>query len=228
MTLQDLFASRFEEYDEENQTPIRMFKSDILERLTHVLPVTIVALFMPVVLVALYAGSTFIQSRAGWGVLGLMFVIGMAVWTIVEYLVHRFLFHFTPTTVWGKRMLFLFHGVHHVQPHIKTRLVMPPVITVPSALALFAVLRIGFGLIEAEMLMWPMFAGLTFGYVCYDLLHYAEHHLPMRGATLRFLKRHHMEHHYKTPQARFGVTTSAWDTVLNTEPPNSDRRMPQS
>jgi sterol desaturase/sphingolipid hydroxylase (fatty acid hydroxylase superfamily) len=27
-----------------------------------------------------------------------------------------------------------------------------------------------------------------------------------------------MEHHYKTPQARFGVSTSMWDEVFRTEP----------
>jgi sterol desaturase/sphingolipid hydroxylase (fatty acid hydroxylase superfamily) len=227
MTLQSLFATRFELYDEDkiihDQVPIRMFKSDILERLTHVHPVTVLALFMPVVLIALFRGAQLVDSPTGWLWLLVMFAAGICLWTLVEYLVHRFLFHYQPTTVWGKRLLFLFHGVHHVQPHVKTRLVMPPVISVPSGLLFFALFRNVFGLINADALMWPMFAGFTLGYIAYDMLHYAEHHLPMKGAVLRYLKRHHMEHHYKTPQARFGVTTSAWDTVMHTEPPRTDR-----
>jgi sterol desaturase/sphingolipid hydroxylase (fatty acid hydroxylase superfamily) len=34
---------------------------------------------------------------------------------------------------------------------------------------------------------------------------------------MKFLKRHHMEHHFKTPDARFGVSTSFWDQVFRTD-----------
>jgi sterol desaturase/sphingolipid hydroxylase (fatty acid hydroxylase superfamily) len=225
MSLQDLFAARFEDYDEDrivyDQTPIRMFKSDILERLTHVHPVTVLILFMPVVLVSLLQGAQASDTMTDWLLLPALFVAGLLVWTLTEYLVHRFLFHFQPTTVWGKRMLFLFHGVHHVQPHIKTRLVMPPIISMPGGLLSFMLFRTVFVGVGHEALMWPVFAGFGLGYITYDLLHYAEHHLPMRGALLKFLKRHHMEHHYKTPQARFGVSTDLWDGVFQTDPRRS-------
>jgi sterol desaturase/sphingolipid hydroxylase (fatty acid hydroxylase superfamily) len=208
MSLQNLFASQFEEYDEEkiiyDQQPIRLFKSDVLEWFTHVSPVVVLVLFMPVVFGAV--------------VLPAMFLVGLGVWTLTEYLVHRFFFHLEPQTVWGKRLIFLFHGVHHVQPHVKTRLVMPPAVSIPGALLFGAVFLAAFRALGVEALMWPTFGGFTLGYIGYDLLHYAEHHMPMRGPILKFLKRHHMEHHYKTPKARFGVSTSVWDEVFHTEP----------
>ena len=221
MSLQNLFASQFEEYDEEkiiyDQQPIRLFKSDVLEWFTHVSPVAVLVLFLPVVVGTVLYGA---WNWAGmpWLALPAMFLVGLGIWTLTEYLVHRFFFHLEPQTVWGKRLIFLFHGVHHVQPHVKTRLVMPPAVSIPGALLFGAAFLAAFRAFGAEALMWPTFGGFTLGYIGYDLLHYAEHHMPMKGPILKFLKRHHMEHHYKTPKARFGVSTSVWDEVFHTEP----------
>jgi len=221
MSLQNLFASRFEDYDEDDiiydQTPIRLFKSDVLEWFTHVSPVAVVVIFLPVVLGALAYGAMQWFGYS-WLLLPALFLAGLAIWTLTEYLVHRFFFHFEPQSVWGKRLIFLFHGVHHVQPHVKTRLVMPPAVSIPGALLFYFAFAAAFRALGAEALMWPTFAGFTLGYIAYDLLHYAEHHMPMKGPILKFLKRHHMEHHYKTPKARFGVSTSMWDEVFHTEP----------
>ena len=63
-----------------------------------------------------------------------------------------------------------------------------------------------------------MFAGFIIGYVCYDMIHYATHHLPMRWGPLKAIKRYHMLHHYKTPNERFGVSTPGWDVVFGTLP----------
>lgn len=221
MSLQNLFASRFEEYSEDkinyDQTPIRLFKSDVLEWFTHVSPVAVVVLFFPVVIASLVYGV--VQSAGvSWWWMPVMFLVGLAVWTLTEYLVHRFVFHLEPQSVWGKRLIFLFHGIHHVQPHVKTRLVMPPAVSIPGAVVFYLLFSFVFRALNAEMLMWPAFAGFVIGYISYDLLHYSEHHMPMKGPVLKFLKRHHMEHHYKTPRARYGVSTSVWDEVFHTEP----------
>lgn len=221
MSLQNLFASQFEEYDEEkiiyDQQPIRLFKSDVLEWFTHVSPVAVLVLFLPVVVGTVLYGA-WNWAGMSWLALPAMFLVGLGIWTLTEYLVHRFFFHLEPQTVWGKRLIFLFHGVHHVQPHVKTRLVMPPAVSIPGALLFGAAFLAAFRALGVEALMWPTFGGFTLGYIGYDLLHYAEHHMPMKGPILKFLKRHHMEHHYKTPKARFGVSTSVWDEVFHTEP----------
>ena len=222
MALQDLFASRFEDYDEAkinyDQTPIRLFKSEFLEWFTHVSPVAVVAIFLPVVLGALVYGAISLPAGVSWVAIPALFLAGLAVWSLTEYLVHRFFFHMEPRSVWGKRFIFLFHGIHHVQPHVKTRLVMPPVVSIPGAIAFYFAFTAVFGVLGAGALMWPLFAGFALGYIGYDLLHYFEHHMPMKGPVLKFLKRHHMEHHYKTPKARFGVSTNMWDEVFHTEP----------
>jgi sterol desaturase/sphingolipid hydroxylase (fatty acid hydroxylase superfamily) len=59
------------------------------------------------------------------------------------------------------------------------------------------------------------------GYLLYDMTHYAAHHLPMRSGYLKFLKRYHIMHHYRTPNARFGVSSPLWDYVFRTAPATS-------
>ena len=54
-------------------------------------------------------------------------------------------------------------------------------------------------------------------------MHYATHHFPMRWGVFRYLKRHHMLHHYKTPDQRFGVSSPLWDWVYGTLPKDEER-----
>jgi sterol desaturase/sphingolipid hydroxylase (fatty acid hydroxylase superfamily) len=50
------------------------------------------------------------------------------------------------------------------------------------------------------------------------MIHYATHHLPMHSGYAKFLKRYHMQHHFKTPNQRYGVSSPLWDYVFNTMP----------
>ena len=118
-----------------------------------------------------------------------------------------------------ERITFLFHGVHHAQPQCKTRLVMPPVVAIPLA-AIFYGLFVLLWSVVFGLPQWvgTTFAGFLVGYLIYDLMHYATHHFPMRSGYLKYIKRYHMQHHYKTPNARYGVSSPLWDKVFKTMP----------
>jgi hypothetical protein len=60
------------------------------------------------------------------------------------------------------------------------------------------------------------FAGLVFGYVCYDMLHYATHHFPMKRGALLWLKQYHLRHHYKDDHVGYGISSPLWDYVFRT------------
>ncbi len=203
-----------------DQEPVRLFKSNFLEFFTHITPQAICAIWLPVVAIALITGA--LQWPAGVSPLWYVgaFVFGSALlWTFMEYVLHRFVFHFQPRNNTQWQLIFLFHGIHHYQPHIKTRLVMPPVMSIPMGLFFFGLFWLVLGVIlGVPFAVAPMIAGTILGYVAYDVIHYATHHAPMKGSIAKFLKRHHMEHHYKTPDQRFGVSTSFWDHVFETEP----------
>ena len=202
-----------------SDVPIRLFTSDFLEFFTHISPITIVILWTPVVIYFLGRAIDDPARQASTAYIPLGFLLGIFVWTFTEYTMHRFVFHYRPRTPRQARVVFLFHGVHHAQPQLKTRLVMPPVVSVPLAFLFYGLFSLIMGsLLIAPQWIAPMFAGAVFGYIVYDLTHYATHHFPMRWGFLKFLKQHHMKHHYKTPDQRFGVSSPLWDIVFNTLP----------
>lgn len=208
-----------------SDVPIRLFKSDFLEFFTHIHPAVIVAIWLPVALVFLVQAIDGAAPGAPTAYIPIGFLLGIFVWTLTEYTVHRFVFHFAPKnpSPWLERLIFLFHGVHHAQPQLKTRLVMPPVVSVPMAFIFYGLFSLVVGAwIGAPQWIAPLFSGFIIGYLVYDLIHYATHHFPMRWGFLKFLKRYHMMHHYKTPDARFGVSSPLWDKVFGTMPAESD------
>ena len=202
-----------------SDVPIRLFKSDFLEFFTHISPVAIVVLWSPVMLFFLARALADPLMGASPLNVALGFLIGVFVWTLTEYTVHRFVFHFEPRTPGQEKIIFLFHGIHHLQPQIKTRLVMPPVVSVPLAFVFYGLIYLILGgLIGRPAWIAPVFSGFVAGYLIYDLTHYATHHWPMRWSFLKFLKRYHMMHHFKTPERRFGVSSPLWDVVFGTLP----------
>ncbi|KAM3164298.1 Ceramide very long chain fatty acid hydroxylase [Lachancea thermotolerans] len=143
-----------------------------------------------------------------------LFCLGVFVWTLIEYGLHRFLFHldfYLPRNQVAYTVHFLLHGVHHYLPMDRYRLVMPP--------TLFVVLCTPFYKLVFALLpkYWACagFAGGMFGYMCYDLTHYFLHHAKL-PSYLRKLKKYHMEHHYKNYELGFGVTSWFWDKVFGT------------
>ena len=198
--------------------PIRLFKSDFLEFFTHIHPAVVVAIWLPVSLYFL-VGAIIWRVAEVWLHIPIGFVIGLLVWTLSEYLLHRFVFHFKPRVPWQERIVFLFHGIHHVQPQCKTRLVMPPAVSIPLSFVFYgAVYLVAAVALGAPHWVAPIFSGLIMGYLCYDLTHYATHHWPMKGRYLKYLKKYHMLHHFKTPDARYGVSSPLWDFVFGTYP----------
>ena len=194
--------------------PIRLFKSDFMEFFTHVSPVTIVVAWTPVI-IYMFVSSVMAATPSGVIVSGA--VLGIILWSVAEYTLHRFVFHFTPRTPLQERVIFLFHGIHHAQPQDKTRLVMPLPVSIPVALLFYGLFTLVCGvLLGAPAWVHPLMAGFLIGYLAYDLTHYATHHFPMRYGYAKYLKRYHMMHHYKDPNTRFGVSSPAWDFVFGT------------
>jgi sterol desaturase/sphingolipid hydroxylase (fatty acid hydroxylase superfamily) len=199
--------------------PIRLFKSDFLEFFTHISPVAVLVIWTPVVLWFLVSAIRSVPPGFSWLFIPVGLVLGLFLWTFAEYMGHRFVFHHKASSELGQRIFFLFHGVHHAQPQCKTRLVMPPAVSIPTAFMSYGLFYLIWGrLLGAPQWIAPSFAGFIAGYLAYDMIHYGTHHFPMRQPYLRYLKRHHMKHHFTTPDARFGVSSPLWDIVFRTMP----------
>ncbi|OQD78626.1 hypothetical protein PENDEC_c001G05596 [Penicillium decumbens] len=142
---------------------------------------------------------------------------GLCLWSLVEYIMHRFLFHvdkWLPDHRVVLTLHFLLHGIHHYLPMDRYRLVMPP--------TLFVILAAPFWKLAHAVFFYNWYAALLVycggvcGYVCYDLTHYFLHH---RNLPLYYkeLKKYHLQHHYGDFENGFGVTSRFWDWVFGTE-----------
>ena len=191
-----------------NET-VRMFESDFMEFFSRVHPVIPLALYLPVVGYMLYVSLW--RRQLSFVAVAALFLLGILLWTLIEYLIHRYIFHYEPKTRWGKQLHFVIHGVHHDYPNDARRLVMPPVISVPLAFLFFGLFFLIFGSLAPAV-----FAGLVFGYLCYDMLHYATHHLAMKSGVWLWLKQYHLRHHFKDDHVGYGISSPLWDYVFRT------------
>lgn len=188
---------------------VRMFKSDFMEFFSHVHPVTPLVIYLPFIGYLLYVA--FWQKELSILAIAGLFVLGMLMWTLFEYIIHRLAFHYEPKSRWGKRLHFIVHGVHHDYPNDARRLVMPPSISIPVAALMYLLFTVAFGRFAPALS-----AGFAFGYVCYDSIHYATHHFAMKRGILLWLKQYHLRHHYQDDHAGYGVSSPLWDHVFGT------------
>jgi sterol desaturase/sphingolipid hydroxylase (fatty acid hydroxylase superfamily) len=190
----------------------RMFESDLLEKFSRIHPATPFVVYIPLVAATLYRT----WARHVPVVLAVAVCLaGLLVWTLAEYFLHRYVFHWYKDTAFGRRVHFLLHGVHHDFPNDSDRLVMPLLTSVPLAVIFYTAFYLLFGGVRfAE----PFFAGFAVGYLCYDGTHYAVHHFKQTSRIGKFLKRHHMLHHHADHDGGFGVSSPIWDYVFGTMP----------
>src|SRR5713101_6727549 len=196
-------------YKSSSNESVRMFKSDFVDFFSRVHPATPLVLYLPLIMASLY----FALHQAQLSILSvvLWFGLGLAIWTLLEYVIHRYAFHYEPKTRIGKQFHFIAHGVHHDYPNDAKRLVMPPAVSIPLAVSFYALFFGTLGRFAPAVS-----AGFGFGYVCYDTIHYAIHHFSMKRGIWRWLKQYHLRHHYNDDEAGFGVSSPLWDYVFRT------------
>ena len=139
---------------------------------------------------------------------GALVAIGMALWTLGEYLMHRFAMH----AMRGKGMASREHLRHHAERDS---------VLESWYFAWTGVIAVGIALaINAAKLLGPvgicLGAGWVAGYGFYDWIHWRAHRRPIAHPYERWVRRHHFHHHFGHPTANHGVTTPVWDMVFGT------------
>lgn len=188
---------------------IRMFDNPILDWFSKIHWSAPLIVWVPVFLFCLYSA---IRHDLGLMIIPFFFA-GLIIWTLSEYVLHRFVFHYHPTSKFGQKIHFIMHGVHHDYPNDSKRLVMPPVLSILISIPFALGFWYGFGQNGAS---FAAFAGMIFGYLSYDMLHYAVHHAKWTNSYFVKLKKHHMAHHFVHPDEGFGVSSTIWDHIFGT------------
>jgi len=192
-----------------------LFKSEFLNFFSRVHPAVPAIVFVPVIIAMFWIGADHgysVLALVGWAALGLF------VWTLTEYWLHRIVFHWEPDNAFGHRVHFIIHGIHHDHPNDKLRLVMPPSVSIPlAALFLFV-----FWLIAGPA-AFPLFGGFIAGYLAYDYTHYYVHHFVPKSRLMKRLRENHMRHHFQDHRYGYGVSTTIWDVAFRTLPKKRNR-----
>lgn len=119
--------------------------------------------------------------------------IGVFMWTLGEYLLHRFIFHsedwWLPDHPKFLAHHFLLHGIHHAFPMDRFRLVFP---VLPGYIIFYIFFIAPINQLFPEGISGPLIAGNMIGYVLYDLIHYFLHHSSPKDGYWRNLKIYHM------------------------------------
>jgi len=189
----------------------RLFDNQFLERLTRTRTAVPIILFFTISGILLYWGYT----REVMSVITLIetFLIGWLTFSLMEYIVHRYVFHMMTNTSRRVEIQYKIHGIHHDYPKDKERLAMPPVLSLTISIILFFTFRALMG--GAAFGFLP---GFLIGYALYLYVHYAIHAYQPPKNFLKILWVNHGIHHYKDHDRAFGVSTPLWDYIFGTMP----------
>jgi sterol desaturase/sphingolipid hydroxylase (fatty acid hydroxylase superfamily) len=198
-------------YVSNSKESIRLFKNPVLDALSYVHWSYPLIFWVPIVGYCLYMAAKLAGGQPLRPVV--YFTGGLVFWTLSEYLLHRFVFHYEPSSDLGKHLHFLLHGIHHDYPNDQKRLVMPPILAAILVIPFYLLFRWILGTGSA---FFAASAGFLVGYLAYDMIHYAVHHAPLRHPIWKRLQKHHMVHHYHDPNHGFGVSSVIWDKAFGT------------
>jgi sterol desaturase/sphingolipid hydroxylase (fatty acid hydroxylase superfamily) len=147
-----------------------------------------------------------------WRASFVCFLAGLGLWTLIEYLTHRFVLH-------ELRYVAEMHEIHHDDP---TGFVGTPTWLSLGMICCGALLPLWW---ETGLRLAGGFtAGMMVGYLWYVGVHHIVHHwpIPREGYFYRLKRRHALHHHARQP-CNFGVTTAFWDRLLGTAFVGSER-----
>lgn len=151
----------------------------------------------------------FVTAPSVWAVP--LVIAGVVVWTLTEYVLHRYVFHYDPISPLLKQAVFVIHENHHAHPNDPLRNLMPPIVSIPVGGLIWG---LAVWVLGAEGTWFLL--GFMSGYVAYDLVHFACHQFAMKGPLARALKLHHMRHHHLKVEGNYAITGMIWDRIFST------------
>ena len=187
-----------------------MFDSDFFEFFSKVHPAAPFVFWIPIGLGMLGYGLA--QGTTDWSHTLAAFPVGWLSWQVLEYFIHKKVFHWQGVGPISRRFHDIVHGFHHKYPDDDARLVMPLAVSIGLSLVIGG----GLSLLGRPDITLPAWTGLLFGYLWYDFLHWSTHHREPITAWGKRLRAHHLAHHFGDPDKNFGISHRWIDVVLGT------------
>jgi sterol desaturase/sphingolipid hydroxylase (fatty acid hydroxylase superfamily) len=131
----------------------------------------------------------------------LAFLLGVSSWVIVEYLMHRYVLHGIADSS---------HIPHHLHPKDKSQLFVSW-----QHVLIVSVVLCGLGLIffsGITVLLW--YLGVVLSYAIYETVHYRVHHCKVKSRLMKYLRKHHLQHHFVKEGCNYSVVFPPLDTLF--------------
>lgn len=145
-----------------------------------------------------------------------LYFLGIFTWTLIEYLMHRFAFHYPAKSDKTKKTIWLLHGVHHDHPTHPDKLYQPPLVNMILITLFYLTIYLFMG-----RLVYLFLPGIITGYLLYSTVHFVIHNYKPPFKWIKFIWRHHNIHHYRFPDKAYGVSSPFWDVIFGTLPPKN-------
>lgn len=137
-----------------------------------------------------------------------VFLVGAVSWTLLEYVLHRWVMHeITIPTVMR---------TEHLEHHRRRDYYASNAVKAKASGSV-AVVLLGIGVpLAGWALALTYTSGVILTYLAYEAFHRALHVREPRTAFGRWARRHHLYHHHGDPFRNHGVTSPVWDWVFGT------------
>jgi sterol desaturase/sphingolipid hydroxylase (fatty acid hydroxylase superfamily) len=159
------------------------------------------------------------------GAAALSWLLGIAFWTWLEYMVHRHILHGAfpdgpGMRHWTHRLFDHLHVEHHERPwdgnHINGTIRDTGPFLIPAFLV---------ALLLPPQTLLAFLSGLAQGYVVEEWIHHAVHFYRFDNAYFRYIRAHHLYHHSQAgKEMGYGLTSGMWDAAHGTRFPAEVRR----
>lgn len=191
-------------------TRARMFDNDLFEFFSKGHPSIPFIFYIPIAIgvtgYSLSNGVTTLFHMAA------MLPLGWVTWQLMEYFIHKHIFHWEGNGPFTRRMHMILHGYHHKYPDDDTRLVMP----LFASLSLAVPVALLLSLVEAPAITVPYWLGMLCGYLWYDFIHWSTHFRKPLTEWGKRMRSAHMAHHFADPNVNMGISHMWVDRLLGT------------
>jgi hypothetical protein len=160
-------------------------------------------------------------ALSGFGAQDLFVALAIALfWPLQEWLIHVFVLHYEPRTLFGRRLDFTvprMHRAHHRDPWQLELVFIPLQVFVYAP---FLLLALGWLVLPSARLAATFLAVYYALALHYEWVHFLVHtRYRPRSRLYARLWRNHRLHHFKNERYWYGVTMLSGDRLLGTAPP---------
>lgn len=161
--------------------------------------------------------------------------LGGATWTLSEYLIHRFVGHgpkrararsiaakLTPAGLAAE------FNAEHLAHHADPSYFAPTSHKMVAAAAAVPSLAVALAPLLGRRRATSFAVGFAAVYAGYEIVHRRIHTHAPRGRYARWVRRHHLLHHHRSPRANHGVTSPLWDDAFGSRRPLERLRVPRA